>query len=123
MIPETFIARFERKCPADLGPIIINPWRSVLLVIRRSLCLCSPQVLRNSQEAGNDRTALLHPFKRFVQLLHAAGRVHDELLLGRRTRRVPCAVSGCSERVGADAGLSELVGERVYGLIECRQVR
>lgn len=82
--------------------------------------LWSPQALRGSQEVDNDRTALLHPFELVVQLLNATGRVRDELLLGLRTR-VPCI--GRRERVRADPGLSEHVGEHVHGLIERRQVR
>jgi hypothetical protein len=77
----------------------------------------SSQVLRRSQEVGNDRTALLHPFEHLVQLLNTASRVRDELLLGRRTR------IGRRKRVRADAGLSEHVGEGVHGLIERCQVR
>lgn len=97
--------------PAHLRPLLS------CMPPRRSLCLWSSQVLRNGQEVGNDRAALLHPFERLVQLLNAAGRVHDELLLGRQARCV-----GCREWVGADARLSEYVGEDVYRLIERRQV-
>ena len=82
--------------------------------------LWSPQVLRRSQEVGNDRTALLHPFELLIQPLNTASRIRDELLLGRRTR-VPCI--GRRKRVRADAGLSEHVGEGLHDLIERCQVR
>ena len=84
--------------------------------------LGSSRALRGSQEVGNDCTALLHPFKLLVQLLNATCRVRNELLLGLRIR-VAVAWVGHREWVGADAGLSEHVGEGVQRLIERCQVR
>ena len=84
--------------------------------------LWSSRALRGSQEVGNDSTALLHPFKLLVQLLNATYRVRNELLLGRRTR-VACVGHGEWVLVGANAGLSEHVGEGVQRLVERCRVR
>ena len=105
-------------------------YRRSVFYDRRQFCFINqtlsitPLVVPRSpgQPRGWQRLHCSLAFKLLVQLLNATYRVRNELLLGRRTR-VACVGHGEWVLVGANAGLSEHVGEGVQRLVERCRVR